>query len=556
MTIFQCQKQNGQDYCFVKLEQNGQFLLQVPKPRSEIAEKVRTCKAQSQYTPPYLSEFPNIDAVVRSMKVSDTRETVLRAMGAFYQLSEIIKTLSGQRESSGLLPDEKTFLQHYSNAQAALVQLGQKSLPGQQFSLTTNPYHFSRSDPKFGFEGVPVWTTFLSPSIEAQFAKIIGGTNPQYMAKIEEERRAATQHVNAEAKAAIEEAKPMPQDKGSVAMRHCMESGRSDMECLGEGMKTGLVDLAGGNPLEGLPLPGRDPGLRLTGVYSAGNFGIRFDQRTASVGCGTLVPQQLPYSVERTGFQVLVKIPISPKPLVLSYKADGKLAGPGPVDVAGRVVVGGMTSTTSTGYETQTQTTMQTKQIDAAEASNYAGTDAVHQNGSEFMVNEPVTTTTYNPVPVHHYEVPTAPKTERCNVGVLPPNGSNVKISDALTGLLGTEASKSANTAPGLRMNGTYSAQGGLSIEFRDDSATLECGEARNAEAYSVVPEGGQLVVKFQNNTGPFALTLQPNGTLSGSGALEVAGRKLVRSENNDPHNFVPVNQRCTVGTLRARAAK
>jgi hypothetical protein len=294
----------------------------------------------------------------------------------------------------------------------------------------------------------------------------------------------------------------------------------------------------------------------LTGVYSAGNFGIRFDQRTASVGCGTLVPQQLPYSVERTGFQVLVKIPISPKPLVLSYKADGKLAGPGPVDVAGRVVVGGMTSTTSTGYETQTQTTMQTKQIDAAEASNYAGTDAVHQNGSEFTVNEPVTTTTYNPVPVHRYEVPTAPKTERCNVGVLPPNGSNVKISDALTGLLGTEASKSANTAPGLRMNGTYSAQGGLSIEFRDDSATLECGEARNAEAYSVVPEGGQLVVKFQNNTGPFALTLQPNGTLSGSGALEVAGRKLVRSENNDPHNFVQVNQRCTVGTLRARAAK
>ncbi len=35
-------------------------------------------------------------------------------------------------------------------------------------------------------------------------------------------------------------------------------------------------------------------------------------------------------------------------------------------------------------------------------------TDAVHQNGMEYSVNEPVTATTYNPVPVRHYSVPTA----------------------------------------------------------------------------------------------------------------------------------------------------
>jgi len=112
------------------------------------------------------------------------------------------------------------------------------------------------------------------------------------------------------------------------------------------------------------------PGLRLSGVYSAGNLNISFDQSAANIGCGTLVSQALPYSVERNGPQLLIKEPISPKPLILSYKADGKLAGPGPIDVAGQVVVGGGVATTSTGYPAQTQTTMQSRQIDAAEAQN------------------------------------------------------------------------------------------------------------------------------------------------------------------------------------------
>ncbi len=117
-------------------------------------------------------------------------------------------------------------------------------------------------------------------------------------------------------------------------------------------------------------MPGVAPGLRLSGVYSAGNLNISFDQSAANIGCGTLVSQALPYSVERNGPQLLIKVPISPKPLILSYKADGKLAGPGPIDVAGQVVVGGGVATTSTGYPAQTQTTMQSRQIDAAEAQN------------------------------------------------------------------------------------------------------------------------------------------------------------------------------------------
>jgi hypothetical protein len=193
---------------------------------------------------------------------------------------------------------------------------------------------------------------------------------------------------------------------------------------------------------------------------------------------------------------------------------------------------------------------MQTMQIDAAETRNYEGTDAVHQNGMEYSVNEPVSSTSYAPVSHTTYVVPTKPKIEKCNAGVLPPTASNVKASEALTQLLGTQASKVAKTAPGLRIAGTYSGPGGLSIEFRDDSATVECGAAHNAESYSVVRAGGQLEVKMQNGAAPFTLVLQPNGTLVGSGTIAVDGRKLVPTAEGDVHNFVPVKANCSLGTL------
>jgi hypothetical protein len=303
----------------------------------------------------------------------------------------------------------------------------------------------------------------------------------------------------------------------------------------------------GGNPLKGI-LPETPTGLRLTGVYSAGNFGLQFAQDHVMVACGSLIQQPLSYSVERAGNQVSVKIPVSPKPVVLSYK-DGKLVGPGPVDVAGRVVIGGMTDRASTSYQMQTQTSTTQTQIGANEVPHYSA-DQVHQNGMEYSVDQQTTSTSMVPTTTHHYEVPTAPKTERCSVGTLPATGETGSISGALTEVIGSKASKSANTVPGLRLNGTYAAPGGLKIEFRDESATLECGEARNSEGYAVVPEGGRFIVKFQNNTGPLSLVLESNGTLTGSGTIDVAGRKAVKSDDGHSVDFLPRNASCTLGTL------
>ncbi len=56
--------------------------------------------------PPYLSEMPSVDRVIQAMQTADPRETAQRQLGAFYQLMEIIKTLSGPREFRGFTPDE------------------------------------------------------------------------------------------------------------------------------------------------------------------------------------------------------------------------------------------------------------------------------------------------------------------------------------------------------------------------------------------------------------------------------------------------------------------
>ncbi len=52
--------------------------------------------------PPYLSEMPTVDRVMHAMQTADPRETAWRQMGAFYELMEIIKALSGHREYTQL----------------------------------------------------------------------------------------------------------------------------------------------------------------------------------------------------------------------------------------------------------------------------------------------------------------------------------------------------------------------------------------------------------------------------------------------------------------------
>ena len=138
-------------------------------------------------TPPYLSEMPSVERVMQAMQTPDPRETALRQMGAFYQLIEIIKTLSGRREFRGFTPDESRIIGAYQVAQYNVGQAADKAFPGPaggsaKFSDQA-PYRYGRWDPRFGMEGIQTFKTFLSPTLKAEFDKIVGGDNARRQAR-------------------------------------------------------------------------------------------------------------------------------------------------------------------------------------------------------------------------------------------------------------------------------------------------------------------------------------------------------------------------------------
>ena len=555
LTAFQCQRQGGQEYCFIKAEMNGKFIGQVPKPRAEAVSQFKACKAGTPFNPPYIAEFPSSYRVVQGMSTGNPRENIPRSIGALYQLSEIIRVLAGQR---ALTPDEQKLLNEYSRISGELAQAGSQKFPGEQFSLASNPYRFSRTDPKFGFDGIPVWTTFLSPGLQTQFAQLVGGSDPRYQEAVARERQKALQQVKSDAQAAqaAQAEANMPKDAGSVAMRRCLESGRNETECLGEGWNAGMNELTGG--LSGAVNKMTTPptGLRFSGNFSGSGFGVSFDDKIATVYCGTLQPVLTSYQVER-GAQIAVRVGISPKPVTLTLRPDGKLVGPGPVQVAGVVPVGGSKGGGAAGpsasaYDVHSPTTTQEKQISAGEAREYSA-DQVHQNGMEYSVTTtqaaPMSSDTSWAKP--RATVPVVGKTESCNAATLT-GTPVVKMSTAINQLTGSAPSKGDNIPVGLRMYGRYESQGGLNIDFEGDLATLECGRARNAEPYVVENAAGHITVHVKNDAGPFSLALQPDGTLGGSGNVDVVGKVLTGTQG-DHVTYTPVSGRCTLGTLTAK---
>lgn len=571
LTISKCEKWNGADACFFKVENKGQVLMDSPGSVAGVAKMLRACNGDTSVLPnaakppsggssapssagtsrtmdpAYLADMPSVDRVKNEIKGSDATDTMARQVAVLAYLGEYIKRIKSNRSMrSPYTPDEQTVLNAYSLASYQITEEYKKThTPAEANAFQGLHWKYEMGDAD----------QLARQLIGKQSASAYNGAMKD-LAATQKAHYDAEMRTYQEATARQKEAANKPgggledhyaKDAGSVAVRRCVESGRSEIECLQEGMKVGLNDLMGGDPLEGIA-PKIPTGLRLTGVYSSNGFSLNFRQDYVYVVCGTLMPEPRPYAVDRSGMQVSVNIPITSPPLRLSYKADGSLSGQGrTIDVAGEVPAGGGGS--STTYEMQTHTTTTQRQIDAADVGNYSA-DQVHRNGMEFSVDQQTTSSSWAPSTTLH-RIPTVPKTERCTVGTLPAGSESIKTSTILTQVLGSKASKSANTTPGLRLNGRYEVPGGLKIEFRDDSATLECGESFNSEGYEVLRENGQMVVKFQNNTGPLSLVLQPNNTLTGSGAVDVTGRKAIQAAGGGV-DYTSRNARCSLGTMEA----
>jgi hypothetical protein len=143
-----------------------------------------------------------------------------------------------------------------------------------------------------------------------------------------------------------------------------------------------------------------------------------------------------------------------------------------------------------------------------------------------------------------------AAKTERCTIGTFAATPQPGTDKNPLTaGITSTINSIIPQGPTGLRMGGRYSGQGGLTVEFAVDSVVLDCGAAHVKQLYAVENAATQILVSVKNGNSPFMLAVEPNGALTGSGTVEVAGR-LVTGASDTALTYAPKNARCAVGTL------
>jgi len=82
--------------------------------------------------------------------------------------------------------------------------------------------------------------------------------------------------------------------------------------------------------------------------------------------------------------------------------------------------------------------------------------------------------------------------------------------------------------------------------------AALHCGEAHVLKPYAVAITADGIIVILRNGSAPLTLTLQPDGTLRGSGAVDVAGRVVTGTDANGA-TYAPRSARCAVGSLIAK---
>lgn len=478
--------------------------------------------------------MPTVDRVMREVRTDDSKQTALLQMQALWELTEIIKELSGPREfgrgANGLTPDESRLVEMYNNASNQLFQESNEKFPGpygkwKKFSLNVRRY--PRNNPHFGVEGTQLFQRFFSADLRASFDKALGVEAARHQAFQEKEQASMNAPPPPESTAGTLDMAPitkafMSGDPGSKFTRRCLELGGSQMECMGKGLAGSLFGLIGMNPTA--MSSHAQPGLRITGIYhSESGLSLTFKEDSVGIGgFGNLVDMGFSYGVTMQGNKLLIQVAADPQPFVLTWAPDGKLTGPGLTTLAGKVI---------TGYRNVLVTSYNEK--------------GEVIPGSQHWVKEPIY----------------APKTERAQIGSLNPTAGTPTVGSAIASVEGLFAGQSIAqasnnsmkglTAPGPRLEGQYSGSGGLSMEFHTAAVILDCGEAHVARPYALAFTTNQGTVSVNNGGTPFSLALQPNGSLSGSGAIDVSGRVIVGS-NSSGFVFAPRNARCAISTLAA----
>jgi hypothetical protein len=327
-----------------------------------------------------------------------------------------------------------------------------------------------------------------------------------------------------------------PQTPEERAVTRCITSGRLPASCTGNALLGAFTQM--------VVLPEADkqpgPGAVMAGVFQgAGNWRLDFIDGGVLVNCSILSPDQHNYELEFKNNRTALVIDTTPKPLVLTLRADGTIVGPGPLVIDGVIATGyaGGGSNPS-GYKDRNGVSLTESQV-------AAGATAYDSSGNRV----------YGAVGSGGGHATFRPKTVTCPALNLSTKGAGVGVQTMQTDLLKTMfgGDKGAPTPPGIRMQGIFAAATGFSVQFFPESAILGCGpDAARAYPYMVTAGGTNAVIQIGAPDHPLKLTFRPDGSLDPgcTGTYQVHGRTVTGQNGDGDFTFAPMEQTCNLAVL------
>jgi hypothetical protein len=511
-TVTVCKPFGADQWCETDEKQNGNLVTGMNSAWSSMTGRLQGCTnagsasggSQQALNPPYLKEFPTPDQVMAKEKGTDAKDTANRQMGAFEQLRQILNDLAESRgNKSQLTADEARIYGSYSLAYDNLA----KPLGYRDDGYFANPNFV-----------VSLFNTFPMPTVLQQWQ----AQNKQ-IAQLFKQRTNPTPSTGKTSTTGTTDTgdapRPLPptNDPSQIAIRRCFELGGTGLTCVGAALNQDTMVMMGMFPSS---VPYR--GLVILGNFTAaGGPGFYFTNNNVNIGpCGEMVKGDHNYTVAASAGKYVISIVNQPQTLVVTLGPDRKGSGPAAQDITGlKVTMYQVTTNIKTGKE---------------------------------VGRQPF----YGPVTV------------KCNIGALTPGpdvalssgvtsgdtGVDSSLFSALGSILSTmagNASKPYTVPAGPRMGGYYKNAGGLSIQFNDGSAIVECGQAHVLALYDVSSQGGQVTISVKNGTNPFTLTVNSDGSLSGSGTATINGKIMTALAGADPV-FAPATASCPLNALTA----
>jgi hypothetical protein len=334
-----------------------------------------------------------------------------------------------------------------------------------------------------------------------------------------------------------------PKNAEEREIRRCVSSGRLPATCTGNELLGAFGQMLG-SVAPALDTTHPKPGPEMAGVYlGAGNWRLDFIDGGVMVNCAYLSPDQHSYRLDFKSDRTLLTVDTTPRPLVLTLRADGTMVGQGPFVLDGVVATGvaneGPDPNASSGLTDQYGMSLSNSQA--------ASRAEVYKNGQAYYGAKGGSGTPHSTF---------AHKRVTCPALNLSSKGGAVGVQTMQTNLLKSMFSDGDTGPPtpaGIRMHGIFAAETGFSVEFFPESAIVGCGpDVARAYPYTVEAGASGATIRINAPDRPLVLAFRANGELkpSSAGAYLVHGRITTGQDDDGNFTFSPMEQSCNLAVL------